>query len=104
MFDEFENLVNNMKGELAELQNQLRKQTVEVTDKNKIIKVKVNGLQEIYGTEIDPGILKKENQFLIEKAVTEVIREVFRQSKNLLKEQLSKMTAGIDFPDFPKLF
>lgn len=88
-----------MKEELKNLHDELRKSTFEVTDYNNLVKITVNGLQEIRSVKVDPSLIKPGSEAVLEEGLREAISRMMVKSREFLKQELGKLMGGIDLPN-----
>jgi len=87
-----------MQAKMAELQEEMAKRTVEATAGGGMVKVVVNGRQEILSIKIEPEVIKSEDVEMVEDLVVAGVNEALRKVQEMTKEEMSKLTGGINIP------
>ena len=87
-----------MQAKMAELQEEMAKRTVEATAGGGMVKVVANGRQEILSIKIEPEVIKSEDVEMVEDLVVAGVNEALRKVQEMTKEEMSKLTGGINIP------
>ncbi len=87
-----------IKAKMEELQQEMASRTVEVTSGGGMVKVVMNGRQEVISLEIDPEVLQSGDRELIQDLIIAAINEGIRRSQQLWLEELKKLTGGLPLP------
>lgn len=85
---------------LAEKQKEAGKQTVNVSVGGGMVNLVMNGKMELISINIDPEIVDPNDVETLEDLVRSAINEGIRQSKDILSDEMSKLTGGIKIPGF----
>ena len=83
---------------MAKLQEELAHKEVEASSGGGMVTVKMNGQQEVLAINIDPEVFKEGDQEMLEDLVVAAVNEARRQSLDLAKEEMSKLTGGLPIP------
>lgn len=67
-----------------------------------MVKATVNGKKQILSVEIDPSLLKSDDQVIVQDLVVAAVNKALDEAENLSKEELRKSTDGI-LPNIPGL-
>jgi len=89
---------------INELQERTRTMTVTVEAGGGAIKLVMNGHQEVVEMFLDQSLLHPANQSGLTGLTVEVYNEALRQSRQMVKEEVNKVTGGINLPFIPGLF
>ncbi|MFQ5715979.1 MAG: YbaB/EbfC family nucleoid-associated protein [Nitrospinales bacterium] len=87
-----------MQSKIAEIQKDLARQTVEVSVGGGMVKMTANGLGEILSVKIDDELINMQDREILEDLVAGAVNEVHRKSKELNRQEMSKLTGGIKIP------
>jgi len=87
-----------MQQKIAKLQEELAHREVEGTSGGGMVKVKMNGRQEVLGVQIDPQVFADGDKEMLEDLVTAAFNEARRASLEMAKEEMSKLTGGLPIP------
>lgn len=103
----FGELINNM-GALIEkvqkMQQELKNMTMEISEGGGACKIIINGHQEVVDVKIEPSLLRPDQAGVLEALVVKTVNKAIVESKNIVKNEVSKMTGGMNFPNMPGMF
>lgn len=91
-FGQLQKQFRDMQKKLGELEKDLAERVVEATAGGGMVKVKVNGIQEVVQVEIDPEVLKSEDRSMLEDLVLAAVNEGVKKSKALREKETAKIT------------
>ncbi|HUU50015.1 MAG TPA: YbaB/EbfC family nucleoid-associated protein [Nitrospinota bacterium] len=89
---------HKMKERMAELQEELSNRTIEATAGGGMVKVVANGKQEIISIKIEPEVVKSGDVEMLEDLIIAGVNEAIRRVQEMAKEEMSKLTGGINIP------
>ena len=104
MARQFGNMGNMMKqaqklqADMERLQEELGSQTVEGTAGGGMVKAVVTGKQEVVSIEIEKEVVDPEDVEMLQDLVTAAVNEALRKSRDMMTEQMAKLTGGINIP------
>lgn len=87
-----------MQAKMAEIQEELARKEVEGTSGGGMVKVKMNGQQEVLSVRIDPEVFKEGDQEMLEDLVVAAVNEARKAALELAKSEMSKVTGGLPIP------
>lgn len=100
-------MINNM-GLLIEkmqkMQQELKNMNIEISEEGGACKVIINGHQEVQDIKIQSSLLHPAQARALESLVVKTVNKAIVESKNIIKNEVSKMTGGMNFPDMPGMF
>jgi nucleoid-associated protein EbfC len=95
----------NIMKEAQKLQQQMEKiqaevalKKVEATAGGGMVTVEANGKQEIVAIKIDPEVINKEDAQMLEDLVLAACNEALRKSREMMQQELGKLTGGLRIP------
>lgn len=88
-----------MQEELENLNKELRKKTYEVMDSNGLIKITVNGLQEVRNVNVSPKLINPGSEAIFQEALREALSQVMVKSKQFIKQEMGNLMGGLDLPN-----
>ena len=97
-------MMGNMDGMMQivkQLQEQLRNMNVKVSAGQGAVQIVMNGNQEVVQIHFKPDVLKDPSQ--LAQLTAEAFNEGMKESKKMVREELSKMTGGMGLPNIPGL-
>ncbi len=81
---------------ITQMQDDLRKETAEVTSGGGLVRVIVNGNQEIVKVEIAPELIKMKDKSLLEDLILSVANEARKKGQEIAQEKVKEATGGLD--------
>lgn len=87
-----------MQQKMAKLQEELASREVEGTSGGGMVRVKMNGQQEVLGVQIDPQVFSDGDKEMLEDLMTAAFNEARRMALDLAKNEMSKLTGGLPIP------
>lgn len=87
-----------MKSNAARIQKELRQKTVEGRAGGDAVVVTVSGDGELLSLKISPELVASGDTGKIEKLIQEAVSNGLRASKKLMKDELTKVTGGLNLP------
>ena len=86
-----------MQKKLARLQEDLKERVVESTAGGGMVKVLVNGQQEIVNIKIEPEVVNPDDKAMLEDLVLAAVNEGVKKAKKLHEAEMAKIT-GMAMP------
>ena len=87
-----------MQEQMARVQEELANKTVEAAAGGGMVTVTANGRQEILVVKISPEVINPQDSAMLEDLVTAAVNEALRSSRELLQEEMTKITGGLRIP------
>ena len=87
-----------LQAQMEKMQEEIGKKTVEATAGGGMVTVEVNGKQEILSIKIDPEVVSKDDVQMLEDLVIAACNEALRKSRELVQQELGKLTGGLKLP------
>ena len=84
--------------QMAALQAEVAQKKVEATAGGGMVTVEANGKQEIVSIKIDPEVISKDDAQMLEDLVLAACNEALRKSRELVQQELGKLTGGLKIP------
>ena len=84
--------------QMAKLTSELEEKIVEASSGGGMVTVTVNGRQEIVSIKIMPEAVDPGDVPMLEDLVTAAVNEALRQSKELMQQEIGKLTGGLRIP------
>ncbi len=89
-----------MKASMDRLQEELASKEVEAGAGGGMVTVKATGAQEITSINIEPSVIDPDEKEMLQDLVQAAVNEALRKSREMMKEEMSKITGGLPVPDF----
>jgi DNA-binding YbaB/EbfC family protein len=90
--------VQDIQGRINSMQDQLEEKTVETSSGGGMVTVTANGKQEIISINISPEIIDPSDISMLQDLITAAVNTALKSSKDMMQEELSKITGGIKIP------
>jgi DNA-binding YbaB/EbfC family protein len=89
---------------MAKLQEELGERTVEASSGGGMVTVVANGKQEILSVKIEPEVIDKSEKEMLEDLIVAAVNDALNKAKNMVQEEMGKLTHGLNLPSIPGLF
>ena len=87
-----------LQAQMAAMQEEVGKRKVDATAGGGMVTVEVNGKQELTAIKIDPEVVNKDDVQMLEDLVLAAANEALRKSRELVQQELGKLTGGLKIP------
>ncbi len=87
-----------MQTKLAMLQNELADREVEASAGGGMVKVKVNGKQQLLSISINKECVDPNDVSSLEELVFTAVNQAMKQSQDMVQDAMSKVTGGMNIP------
>ncbi len=87
-----------MQQKMATLQKELESRELETSSGGGMIKIKVNGKQEILEIKIDPECVDPSDVETLEELMLTSINQAVKESQDMVSKAMSKVTGGLSIP------
>lgn len=87
-----------MQQEMARVQEELKDKEVEASAGGGAVTVKVTGKQELISITISPEVVDADDIEMLQDLVLAAVNEGLNQSRELAKQEMLKITGGIEIP------
>lgn len=95
--------MTKMLGQMQTLQETLKNLTVEGTAGDGVVKVIMNGQQNVLAVRFNPDLVAEVDPVTLGQMITEAYNAAQLESKSKAKEEVSKVT-GLNLSNLPGLF
>ena len=87
-----------LQAQMEKMQEEIGKKIVEATAGGGMVTVECNGKQELLSIKIDPEVINKDDAQMLEDLVLAACNEALRKSRELVQQELGKLTGGLKIP------
>jgi nucleoid-associated protein EbfC len=84
--------------QMAKLNSELEDRIIETSVGGGMVAVRANGRQEILSIKIAPEVVDPRDVAMLEDLVTSAVNEALRQAKEMMQQELGKLTGGLRIP------
>ncbi len=88
---------------MAKLQEELGERTVETSSGGGMVAVVANGRQELVSIRIDPEVVDPEDVDMLQDLIQAAVNDALNRSREMVNEEMGKLTAGLNLPNIPGL-
>lgn len=106
MLEQFGNvmeMVKKLQQNVEDVQNQLKSERVEVSSGD-VIKITMNGQQEVVSLELNSKYLTVDNATLLQDLLVATINNALGKSRELNQLAMNKLAGDLNLPKIPGLF
>jgi len=89
---------------MAQLQEQLGERTVESSAGGGMVSVVANGRQEIVAIKIETEVIDPNDSEMLQDLILAAVNDALTKAKNMVNEEMGKLTQGLNLPNIPGLF
>ena len=87
-----------LQAQMEKMQEEIGKKKVDATAGGGMVTVEANGRQELLSIKIDPEVINKDDAQMLEDLVLAACNEALRKSRELVQQELGKLTGGLKIP------
>jgi len=87
-----------LQAQMEKMQEEVGRKMVEATAGGGMVTVQANGKQELLAIKIDPEVINKDDAQMLEDLVLAACNEALRKSRELVQQELGKLTGGLKIP------
>jgi len=87
-----------MQEKMAKLQEELAEKTVEASSGGGMVTAVVNGKQSLVSLNIEKDVVDPEDVEMLQDLVLAAINEALKKSQEMMQEEMSKVTGGLNMP------
>lgn len=88
---------------IAKLQEELEDRTVETSAGGGMVTVVVNGRQELVSITIEPEVINSDDKEMLQDLILAAINDGLSKAKEMVNEEMGKLTRGLNLPNIPGL-
>ena len=89
---------------MAQLQEELGERTVESSAGGGMVSVVANGRQEIVSIKIESEVIDPNDSEMLQDLILAAVNDALTKAKNMVNEEMGKLTQGLNLPNIPGLF
>jgi DNA-binding YbaB/EbfC family protein len=97
-------VAQKMQGEVAKAQEELGKKTCEASSGGGMVTATVNGHYELVGLKIDSNAVDPADVDMLQDLIVAAVNQAMVKVREMAKEEMSKLTGGLNIPGMPNLF
>ncbi|HOW55618.1 MAG TPA: YbaB/EbfC family nucleoid-associated protein [Syntrophorhabdaceae bacterium] len=97
-FNQILQQAKKMQDRLVKIQEEMGEKTVEAQAGGGMVSCVVNGRQEVVSVSISQEVLEEKDKELLEDLVLAAVNEGLNRSRDMVQEEMSKVTGGMQLP------
>jgi len=90
--------VQKMQQDMVKPQEELASRTVESTAGGGVVRVVVNGKNEIISMEIKPEAVDPEDVEMLQDLIMAAVNEALKKAQEMVAQEMGKLTGGLNIP------
>lgn len=90
--------VQKMQADMAKMQEELGKRTVESTAGGGVVRAVASGKQEIVSIEIKPEAVDPEDVEMLQDLVLTAVNDALKKAQEMVSQEMGKLTGGMNIP------
>ena len=87
-----------LQSKMLKLQEELAEKTVEATSGGGMVRVVADGKQQIVSIEIEKEVVDPDDVEMLQDLVLAAINDALQRSQELVQNEMSKLTGGLNIP------
>lgn len=87
-----------MHAKISQLQEEMAGKSVEASSGGGMVKIVMNGRQEVLSVTIDPEVVNREETEMLQDLIAAAVNEAIRKSHEMMEEEMKKVTGGLAIP------
>jgi DNA-binding YbaB/EbfC family protein len=88
---------------MAKLQEDLGDRTVEASSGGGMVMVVANGRQEILSIKIEQEVIDPDDAEMLQDLIMAAVNDALTRAKDMVNEEMGKLTKGMNIPGMPGL-
>lgn len=93
--------VQKMQADMARIQSELEERTYEATAGGGVVKVTVNGKNEVLDIKIDPEVLDPDDVEMLQDLILAAANEALKKAQETMSAEMGKLTGNMKIPGMP---
>ncbi len=88
---------------MMKLQEQVGEKTVEASSGGGMVTVVVNGKQELVSIKIETEVIDPQDPEMLQDLILAAVNEGLARAKEMVNQEMAKLTKGLNLPNLPGL-
>lgn len=93
-----------LQAKIAKLQEEFSEKTVEASAGGGMITAVASGKQELVSIHIDPEVIDPDDAEMLQDLILAAVNDALNRAKNMMNEEMGKLTKGMNIPGLPGMF
>jgi DNA-binding YbaB/EbfC family protein len=92
-----------IQSKMAKLQEEVGNRTVMSSAGGGMVTATVNGRQEIVSIQIEKEVIDPDDKEMLQDLITAAVNDALTKAKDMMNEEMGKLTKGFNMPGIPGL-
>ena len=93
-----------LQSKMAKLQEELSEKTVEASAGGGMVVAVANGKQELVSIQIEKEVIDPDDAEMLHDLIMAAVNDAMNRAKEMMNEEMGKLTQGMNIPGMPGLF
>mgnify|MGYP000022185882 CR=1 FL=1 len=90
--------VQKLQADMAKMQEELKKRTIEASTGGGAVKVVINGEKQIVSLKIEPSAVDPEDVEMLQDLILSAVNQAMVKVDEMMASEMSKLTSGLNLP------
>ena len=90
--------VQKLQADMAKLQEELKKKTVDVSAGGGAVKIVMNGEKQVESLHLDPAAVDPEDVVMLQDLILTAVNEAVKKIDDMMASEMGKLTGGLNLP------
>ena len=90
--------VQKLQADMAKLQEELKKKTVDVSAGGGAVKIVMNGEKQVESLHLDPAAVDPEDVEMLQDLTLTAVNEAVKKIDDMMASEMEKLTGGLNLP------
>jgi DNA-binding YbaB/EbfC family protein len=93
-----------LQAKMAKMQEELSEKTVEASAGGGMVTAVANGKQEVVSIHIEQEVIDPDDAEMLQDLIMAAVNDALNRAKDMMNEEMGKLTKGMNIPGMPGLF
>jgi DNA-binding YbaB/EbfC family protein len=98
------NMAQQLQQDATRIQEELEKKTCEASSGGGMVTATVNGKYELVALVVEPNVIDPADPVMLQDLIIAAVNQAMVKMRELAKDEMSKLTGGLNIPGMPNLF
>lgn len=97
-------MAKRLQGDVTRVQEELERKVAEASAGGGMVTARVNGKYELVGLTIERNVVDPEDLEMLQDLIVAAVNQAIVKIRAMTKEEMGKLTGGLNIPGMPNLF
>ncbi len=93
-----------LQAKMAKMQEELSEKTVEASAGGGMVTAVANGKQEVLSIHIEQEVIDPDDAEMLQDLIMAAVNDALNRAKDMMNEEMGKLTKGMNIPGLPGMF